>query len=655
MVMGGAGEKQHYNNQVVGMMNYEQEGAVKDEFYNNTTNNSASANNSNNSEDDNMNYCSHPHVDDQNSNYYNNINNGDVGQYHLLEQQRHYSPMQTTAEVSAATTTMSVAASTPTMAMASTPALTAMLSALSSPSPMERPSSLLYSTTPSSSFIPTTSSTPSRSVVEASHVEDVLTISLELERARSQLVMAQQQLSIMTIQTNELRSMNTDLDYQLTSLRSRAEAEHDRHSKEIDTLQQQLSLEKIKSTAAEEDATLALELAKESQTSRVECELWLSRSLEEIDLWKGRYIELMNNSNRIGIGIDGLNSELVDENEPKKSVRFATTTMTQHTMDEDHVYYGCSPPSPVRSVLSTDDDDPSYHRATMMMSTTMPPLMPPTPSSGRRLPPPPPPPRIITEVLTSVSTPTHHHQQQQQHDGSINPMTLFTPNSASSPTLTNSSVTTPQLTKSTAIASGRAVLHRAITSPSPYKDVGLSPHPMKQAHDLLKKSAETRRLLRERLAPGRQQRSSNSNIVSLVANNYNTTRKNDNSDGGSSSNDGFVSRQGVACRAIGRVIRESGIKLKLKGTWWSSSLSSYRNKVNDTNTTVEEEVSNTIKATSGALLDGEEGYSTVLQLESIVKDYCGSVERTIVKQQTKIDELLAFCDHLERDVAVLQC
>ena len=644
MVMGGAGEKQHYNNQVVGMMNYEQEGAVEDDFNSNTNNNSANANNSNNSEDDNTNYCSHPHVDDQNSNYHNNINNGDVGQYHLLEeQQRHYLPMQTTAEVSAATTTMSVAASTPTMAMASTPALTAMLSALSSTSPMERPSLM-------------TTSTPSRSVVEASHVEDVLTISLELERARSQLVIAQQQLSNMTVRTNELRSINTDLDYQLTSLRSRAEAEHDRHSKEIDTLQQQLSLEKIKSTAAEEDATLALELAKESQSSRAECELWLSRSLEEIDLWKGRYIELMNNSNRDGIGIDGLNSELVDENEPKKSVRFATT-MTHHTIDEEHVYYGCSPPSPVRSVLSTDDDDPSYQRATMMMSTTMPPLMPPTPSSGRRPPPPPPPPRIITEVLTSISTPTHHQQQQQQqqHDGSINPMTLFTPNSTSSPTHTNSSVTTPQLTKSTAIASGRAVLHRAITSPSPYKDVGLSPHPMKQAHDLLKKSAETRRLLRERLTPGRQQRCSNSNIVSLVANNYNTTRKNDNSDGGSSSNDGFVSRQGVACRAIGRVIRESGIKLKLKGTWWSSSLSSYRNKVNDTNTTVEEEVSNTIKATSGALLDGEEGYSTVLQLESMVKDYCGSVERTIVKQQTKIDELLAFCDHLEKDVAVLQC
>jgi hypothetical protein len=186
---------------------------------------------------------------------------------------------------------------------------------------------------------------------------------------------------------------------------------------------------------------------------------------------------------------------------------------------------------------------------------------------------------------------------------------------------------------------------------------------MKQAHELLKKSAETRRLLRERLSPGRQQRSSTSNIVSLVASNYNTTRKSDSSTGGvggggSSSDDGFVSRQGVACRAIGRVIRESGIRLKLKGAWWTSSLS-YRSKVNDTTTTnADKEVPNTIgskSTSSGALLDGEEGYSTVVQLESMVKDYCGSVEGTIVKQQTKIDELMAFCDHLEKEVAVLQC
>mgnify|MGYP000975895109 CR=1 FL=1 len=49
--------------------------------------------------------------------------------------------------------------------------------------------------------------------------------------------------------------------------------------------------------------------------------------------------------------------------------------------------------------------------------------------------------------------------------------------------------------------------------------------------------------------------------------------------------------------------------------------------------------------------NGDGSYGTVAQLESMVRDYCGSVEGTIGRQQIKIDELLAFCDHLEKEVA----
>jgi len=40
----------------------------------------------------------------------------------------------------------------------------------------------------------------------------------------------------------------------------------------------------------------------------------------------------------------------------------------------------------------------------------------------------------------------------------------------------------------------------------------------------------------------------------------------------------------------------------------------------------------------------------VAQLESMVKDYCGGVEETIGRQREKIEELLAFCDLLEKEV-----
>ena len=121
-------------------------------------------------------------------------------------------------------------------------------------------------------------------------------------------------------------------------------------------------------------------------------------------------------------------------------------------------------------------------------------------------------------------------------------------------------------------------------------------------------------------------------------------------DGSSLSDDGFASRQGAACRAVGRAIRESGARLKLKGTWWSSRSSHNGNSalLGDDN-----HVDGATTQESHSI--GEEGYGTVAQLESMVRDYCGIVEGTIGRQQTKIDELLAFCDHLEKEVAGKRC
>mmetsp|Transcript_10161 Transcript_10161/g.21982 ORF Transcript_10161/g.21982 Transcript_10161/m.21982 type:complete len:645 (-) Transcript_10161:237-2171(-) len=171
--------------------------------------------------------------------------------------------------------------------------------------------------------------------------------------------------------------------------------------------------------------------------------------------------------------------------------------------------------------------------------------------------------------------------------------------------------------KSNLVASGRAYLQRA--SPSPRKN-GMSPHPRAQATDLLKKSAETRRLLRERLTPGYSGGVPHRPPGGGAAP---TGRKpwTDNALGERSS-DTFASRQGAACRAIGRTIRESGARLKLDGKWWEGA----------------------DDASEPAVIEG------VAQLESMVRGYCGGVEGTIGEQREKISELLAFCDHLEREV-----
>jgi hypothetical protein len=512
-------------------------------------------------------------------------------------------------------------------AMASIPAPSATASASVPPPPAGRP-------TPQSN-ITTKINTPSRTAIEASHVEDVLTLSLELERARSQLATALRQLDDAASRGNALQARNDHLERELTTLCSRCESENERSASELSALRKQLQIERVKSKAAEEDATLALELAKESQSNKEECEMWLSRSLEEMDLWKGRYMELKEERRR---GVDDIDGWAPDE--PRKSVRFKDENGAEE--DEYEEEEGC-PPSPVRSVLSVDDygyfgndDNDVSHRAT---------------STPSRPPPPPPPPPPMRPVDASMSLPVPQQVAMTKDDGVTG--VCFSPVIASSSAFSSvhrdEDVATP-LSKSTAIASGRALLHRAAaaassssSSPSPFKNgVGLSPHPRKQAHDLLKKSAETRRLLRERLTPGRRPVGGGSGAIpSLVAGS--NAKKND---GISLNDDGFASRQGAACRAVGRAIRESGARLKLKGTWWSSRSSHNGNSalLGDDN-----HVDGATTQESHSI--GEEGYGTVAQLESMVRDYCGIVEGTIGRQQTKIDELLAFCDHLEKEVA----
>jgi hypothetical protein len=58
-----------------------------------------------------------------------------------------------------------------------------------------------------------------------------------------------------------------------------------------------------------------------------------------------------------------------------------------------------------------------------------------------------------------------------------------------------------------------------------------------------------------------------------------------------------------------------------------------------------------------ALTDGttpEPVIEGVAELESMVREYCGSVESKIGSQNEKIEELLAFCDHLEKELVIVK-
>lgn len=142
----------------------------------------------------------------------------------------------------------------------------------------------------------------------------------------------------------------------------------------------------------------------------------------------------------------------------------------------------------------------------------------------------------------------------------------------------------------------------------------------------MRRSAETRRLLRERLASvGRKD--------PVLPRPPGTPDANPGGDEGDKQStagvDTFAARQGAACKAVAETLRKSGRRLRLKGKWWSVPASS----------------------------DGDDGLPStqssieqVADLESMVGDYCVNIEDTIGNQHDRIEELLAFCDHLEKDM-----
>ena len=442
--------------------------------------------------------------------------------------------------------------------------------------------------TPKHSIPPTPprSQPTSTNRIEASHAEDVLTLSLELERLRSELATTTEQLTNATCE-------NETLNVELTNIQSQCNLNNESTNAQLATLQQQLQNEQRKSKAAEEDAALALELAKDAQTTKEECEVWLSRSLEEIDLWKKKCLDMEQKLSSSKIMME----EGEEGGEEEKHVRFKDDCPPSPVVSEDGTFG-----------LDDEDADIDNNASSPMIKSTPP------------QPPPPPPPTPSTPAVDGAwSTP-----EDSKHMG----MMMF------SPTTLLSSETTPS--KEAAVATGRAFLHRmttpsSLSSSSPYASRGsLSPHPRLQASELLKKSAETRRLLRERLTPGRNGKLPRPPATARINDDAKSSNPNNNTD-----DNAFASRQGAACKAVGKTIRESGARLKLNGKWWGGDNGATK----------------LLTFGGSSTNSGEEG--TIEELESMVKDYTANVEGTIGQQRTKIDELLAFCDHLEKEVMIM--
>lgn len=161
-----------------------------------------------------------------------------------------------------------------------------------------------------------------------SHAEDVLSISLELQRSRKGLEAEQvaHENTRLALETSESR--HAVLQQQVDALLKDQETQRQSHGLEIDRLEQELQRTKQKQAAAEQDAQLALDLAKGNAESREQLEGWLKRALEEIDTLRNHMLT-MNPS--VTLPAKPSNGSRSKSEQPKRlsekrSVRFADSS-----------------------------------------------------------------------------------------------------------------------------------------------------------------------------------------------------------------------------------------------------------------------------------------------------------------------------------------
>ena len=189
-----------------------------------------------------------------------------------------------------------------------------------------------------------------------SHAEDVLSLSLELERAKQALEnerMAHDETrSVLT----EARAKNTQLETQLQKLLTDMETQREDHGRQLDGLQQELNRAHVRVAAAEEDAQLALDLAKGNAESREQLETWLQRALQEVEVLRGQL-------NRVGVYQGALRpDQLVESPKRKAVVRFAASPTIVEDPLQDNEEIATSPKSQAsRSMVAAGRD--LLHRA----------------------------------------------------------------------------------------------------------------------------------------------------------------------------------------------------------------------------------------------------------------------------------------------------
>ena len=394
---------------------------------------------------------------------------------------------------------------------------------------------------------------PARTVaarVRQSHAEDVLALSLELERAREAAERGKSQSEAVRAELAEARSVRAGLEEEARVLREGAEQLAASHGEECAALREELRRAQARAAAAEEDANLALDLARGSAESREQLEGWLQRALDEIEMLR----EHLTDS-----GVAAPRPESSPRQPPPSPELSVGSPLPPIAEEVAPVHKEEQPTSPVLPrVLAPDGSIGMMSHSTTRTTTT---TVTTTASAGYA-----PPPPVDSPASTPRGKPPQPHASREM------------------------------------VAAGRDVLRRASSGPSTPTWQRLRDK-LDADHALMRKRA----------------------LVPVSGKGRQTF---------STADEGSI--DSVLAKRLMVVLSDSGTKLGLGGPQrkqgrWGVSASSSKEKRDDD-------------------FHGYGEADDINNFESLVVDYCSSVEAKMEKAKEEIHELQAFTEYLESKV-----
>eukprot|EP00559_Dactyliosolen_fragilissimus_P002797 CAMPEP_0184857226 /NCGR_PEP_ID=MMETSP0580-20130426/2394_1 /TAXON_ID=1118495 /ORGANISM="Dactyliosolen fragilissimus" /LENGTH=697 /DNA_ID=CAMNT_0027352703 /DNA_START=91 /DNA_END=2184 /DNA_ORIENTATION=- len=450
----------------------------------------------------------------------------------------------------------------------------------------------------------TTATTPQKITMAESNAEDVLHLSLELENFKHRLQIEQTNHEHTTQALQEANGQKQQLATQLTQMTMDYDAK-------IQNLERELSIANERVLTAEEDAQVALDIAKESQETREQVESLLERALHEI--------ELLRNENNGGDAAD--KSESLPQPHDDASWTPENTTSLENplaSIQEETDSHGASSDSNDNDTLTTDPDpvsSPSLAPSSSSLSVNKKMV-----AMGRDL---------LLRARASQQIPYNS--------------TTTTTTAPSTPSSNPKDLSTPSK-----------------NTPTTYNTYLV---------DITRRSAQKRKKLRERLSEALDKENEENEEEQLLATSTSSSQpkskqpppppplpqststtttttttlsttsshpKKGNYPSSSSEN-GYAHASTI--QNISIILRQSGIKLNLGGRWFhptssfQPSLSSHNPNHNHTNTS-----------------SSHKSDTDYLNLEALAKNYCKFVEVRIGRQKEEVKELEAFCQYLEQSL-----